>query len=911
MKKNILAILTLAFLFILSGCGSNSKPDGDGATPGKRDAVKMQNNYIIQDESGINFTLAIPVVKKLDNSYLVELSGYGLTVDGCTISKTPSYSPATLVLDGAYDSTEVVYATGTFDEKCTVAGYTFTANQTVTQNGNIDMSAFSSTFDYSNPDGGTPGVPTDGYAFFNATTPLIINQADTPDEIKVQLLKDGFISSDQEVRLKAFDNKYGYVSSFNVTTGADGYAVFNYTSPKTLLPNGTASDPLTIVFKDDNNVTITQEIVLQFKHNESASKYAFFNATTPLVVSETDTPYEMKVQLLKDGLAISGEEVELKPFDSVYGDVSSFKVTTGSDGYAVFNYTSPTRLLPNGTESDPLMIIYKDENGATITQNIVLYFQDSGTSENVEHLYVIPSQLVITSAGEEKDITIMTLNSENIGVSSTVTIEELNDGVNDYGTFNPSGIITTDSGGKAVVKYTAPSSISGITERNITVTEASQNLTQELNIKYNTSTGPGIDYEIKVSVPTSLSVDTTDQITVTIHELGNDTAVIADSNVHEVNLTSLTANILTFGGLATTTYSNAAVKPVAVTSSTLSGTAVLNISASIFNGDHDVVLTTMIPVVVLSGPVSAMSLVYAGTDEDSALGLNKNYYTIHAVDKYNNPAKEGVMLHPSIINGTKVIQSPSAGPSQGSIKTGNPASFEDLSGVNFVTDKVDNADILAIVPNQSLFSKNYLGNWSIDNVSSTELILKEEFFESDTSEVSYVIGNSKRIMLDNSVAAADIQPRDGTFATDTNGNVRLVVTFDPILSGHTVTISANAYEDSIRTGIAQISGLRWGNYNSTTETVINDGNNHHVSLQLGISNISDNPIEHLMDVDIVPSSIESSSSQCELNSTAPMDLNPNANGYIEFDISTRASDPDVKECDITWSKSNGAIFKEY
>ncbi len=634
----------------------------------------------------------------------------------------------------------------------------------------------------------------------------------------------------------------------------------------------------------------------------------FFNATTPLEVTEANSAYEIKVQVLEDGYVASGKTVKLKPFSSQYGSVDSYETLTGTDGYAVFNYTSPDTLPMDGT-STLLQLTYDDE-GTILTQNVVLTFKNEGSLDKVEKLYVVPNELVITSGGEEKEITILTLNAQNIGVSSTVVLEQLSDGVHDYGRFDPSGTITTDASGKAVVKYIAPASISGISERNITVTETTQNLTQELNIKYNTATGPGIDYEIEVKVPAALNIEDTDQITVTIHELGNPSVTIDDNNVHEVNLVSTTANILTFNGASTESYMNVATKPIAVTTDKLSGTAVVEINASIYNGEKDIVLQTVVPITVLSGPVTAMSLVYTGTDEDSALGLNKNYYTIHAVDKYNNPAKAGIMLHPSIINGTKVIKSPrmEANP-QGKIDQGASATFEDLT-MDF-TSAVDTNDILAIVPNQNNFDKNYLGNWSIDNVSSTLLELAEESFVTTAPGLSYVIGNSKRIMLNDNIATVDVQPRDGTFATDDNGNVRLVVTFDPILSGHTVTISANAYDEGIRTGIAQINGLRWGNYNSTTESVDNDGSDYKVSLQLGINNLSDSPIEALMDVDIVPSSIESTSTQCYLNTSLPMDLNPDENGYIWFFITTKKTDLSVTECDITWSKSNASIFKEY
>ena len=266
MRKNILTILTFLFLFILSGCGSNSKPDGSTTpTPDDPVAVEMQNNYIVQDESGINFTLAIPITKKLDSSHRVELNGYGLTVDGCTMSTTPSYSPATLSLTGAYDSVETLYITGAFDQNCTIGGYSFSATQKVTKGSDVDIRPFSAVFDYDNPGGGGTTPPlVDGYAFYNATTPLEITQPNTVYTLKVQLLKDAFSVVGGVVQLKAFSSTYGDVTLYSVVTGADGYANFDYTSPLVLPANGPIQDPLEITFMDENNQTITQEVILNF-----------------------------------------------------------------------------------------------------------------------------------------------------------------------------------------------------------------------------------------------------------------------------------------------------------------------------------------------------------------------------------------------------------------------------------------------------------------------------------------------------------------------------------------------------------------------------------------------------------------------------------------------------------------------
>ncbi len=141
------------------------------------------------------------------------------------------------------------------------------------------------------------------------------------------------------------------------------------------------------------------------------------------------------------------------------------------------------------------------------------------------------------------------------------------------------------------------------------------------------------------------------------------------------------------------------------------------------------------------------------------------------------------------------------------------------------------------------------------------------------------------------------------------------VIFDPILAGHTVTIAASAYDQN-RTGVSKIASLRWSNYNSTTVLVDNDGNDHTVTLALGINNISDNPLEYLVNVLIPEDSIESSSAQCwvdEGNNSVGVDndMLTDINGRITFIVHTRSTDSFIQQCEITWSKTNGGIYREY
>ena len=691
-----------------------------------------------------------------------------------------------------------------------------------------------------------------------------------------------------------FDGTKGTMNSFSGVVDSTGHVAFTYTAPQDI----SALDGFMIRVSMENNSSKEQNIVV----NVDTATYMIYPDAN-ITVTDASQIHTIKVALTKQeagttsALPAVGKTVVAEFIQPIYGALSQYEAVVGSDGYARFTYTSPERIQDI---NDTNITFYYKEN-QTVTANTLLIYESQNTNR-VEQLFVVPDSVTIAEAGEEKNITIITVNADNVGISSTVTIEQpFYDGT-DYGYFTPAGPITTDASGKAVIVYTAPSSISGLSERNITITETNQSLSKELNIKYNQATGPGIDYAITVRVPDSLSVDNLDQIIVVIHEVGDETSVIDDDNVFEVNLTSIFTNMLTFdSGASTATYTNVGAQPIAVETKTLSGTAVIDINASIFNGEQNVTIHTLVPVTILSGPVSAMSLVYAGTGKDDSTGLYKNYYTIHAVDKYDNPAREGITLHPSIINGTKVIQSTAT---TGQITQGTPDTFDDATANVF--SMVDTNDLLAIVPSFIRMDKVYLGNWSIaDVINDNQLKLAEEYTGATTDSLSYVIGNSQRT-IGVHIATVDIRSRDAGYVTDANGTLRLEVTFDPILAGHTVTISANAY-DVNRTGVAKIAGLRWGDFSSTTKKVPNDGNDHNVTLALGISNFQ----EPLVGLNIVPSSIISSDTACDLNMSAANDLTTDANGEIRVQISTGRSSSTATECEISWSKSMSGIYREY
>ena len=738
-----------------------------------------------------------------------------------------------------------------------------------------------------------PPIDTTTWTMKTLPTDMDISTPNSTRAIDVQLLDGTNAVKNQSVVVHAFDIASGKMDTLNGTTNDQGIATFNYTAPA-VLPAG----PLTITFEVEGGAPV---LTATSTVNFELATY-IITPDQNLTVTALGTTYPISVALTsqvpgKPSQPANGMKVIAEFLMPVNGILKEYEVEVKS-GIATFEYISPDRNLP--TSDVNVTFYYKDDH--TIKGNTLLIFSPEAV-DKVDKVYVVPDSIKITQGSEERNITIITVNAAHVGISATVTIEELYDGMDDYGTFTPSGTVKTDASGRINVLYKAPISISSINERNITITEISTGIQDTLDIKYEQATGPGVDYVISVKVPDSLSVDSIDQITVLIHERDNESSVIPDDRVLDVNLSSLFTNMLTFiGDSPTDNYNNSGRKPIAIETKTLSGSAVIEINALVYNGDSNILISTSVPVTILSGSVTAMSLTYGNTLPDDGSGQLQSIYTIHAVDRYNNPARKGIELHPSIINGTKV-RSTETFNANGKINAVSPVTFDDTSNPFGEVD--DSVDLLAIIPNVNKLDQLYLGNWSIDASLVGQLTLAEAYQGATVDNLNYVIGNSNRFISGYGIATADIKSPTGKYETDENGLATLIVTFDRILAGHTVTLSANAI-DGNRTGVAKIEGLRWDDYKSTIVKIPNDGFDHNVTLALNISGI-----EPLVGLDISPSGIVSNVASCDINTSAVNDLYTDANGEIRVQISTDLDSSGFPECAITWSKNPGTILREY
>ena len=742
--------------------------------------------------------------------------------------------------------------------------------------------------------------PTSDFSDYNLTllsNEINITKAGQQSIIDVYLKKGNSPANGENILIKFFDGSKGTLNAFNGKIDTTGHISFTYIAPNNLIGlNG-----YQINISMENNSSQEQNITL----NVSQIDYNI-SSNSNIIIDTKDASYSITVGLsskVVGGTFVPavGKIIVAEYLMPIFGTINKYELTVGNSGTVTFDYTAPSDIV--NIQDTNVTFYYKDDH--TVLSRTLLKFNGQ-TSQSASTLYVLPTSITITSPLEEQNITIVTVNSQNIGVSTDVTLEQPNNGT-DYGNFSQTRF-TTGLDGTIQIKYTAPASLVGLIERNITVRETKQNLVSKLNIKYALA-GKSNSYEVSLVTKKSYPVNIEDQITVLIHAFGDTNTLITDAQVLDVNVTTIYPLMLNLNGTNSFNYNLKASKPVTVNPQITSGSAIINVSATIFDGTKNVDINKSFPVIISSGPVASLSMFFRKQGLNADFGTFENYYTVHAVDKYNNPANAGINLHPSAING-KVVPSNNIIPTAGIMVPGTGVSdtFRDNSSP---FGQVNISDILTIIPSSSKNNNSYLGSWSISTKTSNVLTLIEDYIGNLETGLSYIVGNSNRYINGYGIATIDIKSSTGDYKTDANGNTEFVVSFDPILAGHTFVLSASAY-DVNRTGVAMVTSLRWDTYKTTSVKIANQIGNFidkNVTLSLGI----DTGIEPLVGLRIAPQSIVSSDAACDLNTSKNNvnNLTTNSNGDITVIITTGLGASQVSECVISWSKSPSSIGREY
>jgi len=102
------------------------------------------------------------------------------------------------------------------------------------------------------------------YLFVNASSPFEVSESNATEELRVQLLKDGYGYEGATVKIQPFNSLYGIVTPSTTVTDVDGWAVFPYLPPADIKPLVGQSAVLNAVFDDGNGTVLVESIILNF-----------------------------------------------------------------------------------------------------------------------------------------------------------------------------------------------------------------------------------------------------------------------------------------------------------------------------------------------------------------------------------------------------------------------------------------------------------------------------------------------------------------------------------------------------------------------------------------------------------------------------------------------------------------------
>ena len=585
--------------------------------------------------------------------------------------------------------------------------------------------------------------------------------------------------------------------------------------------------------------------------------------------------------------------------DKIYGSLDKYTVTTDSNGKATLTYTPPSDISTFGGTTKYIVFSIKDSN---ITKNLQLKFP---AIDKVDKVILSIDKINVTD-GLKQLITVYTLNSNNKPISATLDISAPYSQTlgKMLGSFSDTSITTNDKG-EGSFYYNAPNPFDSTlkTEENVTISDELTGKNAILTLLFSPITVEtnATNYEISLNAGNSFEVDNKNSLIVDIVESDNNSIKIDPKNIFSVSLTSLN-HLLSFSKDNDHNYS-ATYKDnyhIDVYTGKIAGLDILDINASIFDGEKNTTISKKVPVTISSGPAHSISIIYLNSAYDDTKGLYEDSYTIHAVDKFGNPAKEGTRIYAGVVNGLDKNGSNDTyiyGDANGIIYNDFDLNETDFNvSTTFVLDNVQDSDTLVVLANEDRVDSRYLGGWSIKEINNNQLILQSIYSGNQTDKLTFVIGNEKRYnKYDYSIALADIDSIDKTYTIDENGTATLKLRYGPYMVGKNVFIYANSQSDQ-RVGIAIQRLLSGTGIKSTTYTCSGGDSGKTCDVKLTITmNDRDEPVRYVT----VGGFVYDGCSLVSIDRTGTL-----RDGVVELHVNAPAN----KSCDVTWDHS---IISEY
>jgi hypothetical protein len=487
---------------------------------------------------------------------------------------------------------------------------------------------------------------------------------------------------------------------------------------------------------------------------------------------------------------------------------------------------------------EPVQIALTGSNDTTPINTEV----QSNSNANLS-MFFEPSFIDIYAPGQEIPLQITIIDENYVGHEANITLSKIFDastGVDsidqaNFGAFKEEKLnaayYASKHFGEATATYVAPKVLPTNTQRTATVIayiSETQYVEKNITIRYQSAAEfQKQEYAIYPSIPDSFHVGERAYFGFKIAAINDETNIISDAKVKSLSINIETDYLAEFIdindiplGSGSINAQSTAVKTVTISANTKSGFGLVKVTALLDTSEGDVTLSKTFDFVVQSGPVSAISIVYDTNGTAYENGLYSNNYTIHAVDKYGNPANDGEHVYVSVINGLELQNGTVSGdifdiakvtkkhfyPSNGTINSstngGSILSVSDVptSNIDFTTDR------LIILSNRFRNDQDYTGFWTLDstdgNSTQSTINLVEKYSGTQTNNLTFVIGDETRYNpcnLTNNVA--DLDSRDGTYQVK-DGVAKFKLRYDPFLVGKDVYIAANSFNGTKRVGNA-------------------------------------------------------------------------------------------------------------
>ena len=460
---------------------------------------------------------------------------------------------------------------------------------------------------------------------------------------------------------------------------------------------------------------------------------------------------------------------------------------------------------------------------------------------------VLPnSASVLTTNNEIVTIQVKAFDSANNPYSSGKIVKINPDSVltgRDIGSFDK--FESTLTNGVATFTYTAPKDLKK--DKSSIVFGFYHDSNASKVIQYTMSIVPEVNqtiltnYSLQVSNPTDVKVglNSSKLLSFGVYDANNNQ--IDNSSLKSITMTSLNPSLGTFEDTSGNSGTTITIKDknnvtINIITNTKSGVVPIKVDAvftDVNNKEQN--LTKIFDVIILSGPPTAMSLSYAGTDSQIKKNIAKmvERWVLTVTDKYNNL----VNTNPSISMGML------AGYAKSSVAVNNSANYLYYlpSRGNGTLNALDDTFTIPMEAFENVNEDNRRGNeylvtfgdgytynasgkWDINKDSNTTFTLIDNYEGDDTSNLGFAVGNNFR---QNACAEAEesvgnIYPDANNYILDATGNMILNVEYDYYLTGKDVVLwvnlvgAQNSIDKIVRIGEAKKVSLRGTGLESET-----------------------------------------------------------------------------------------------